>query len=236
MARKSPERPAKPVLGALSVEEARTFLIECANLPDADHQQRFNRWLVRWQHFFNFQTKVEDGTWRHRNIEKEQLVHFVPKVQQGLWRIWREQDSRQRDWYLFRLRDDYHRMIIRAENPDLFDPTASNAVSLLKLLERVSRDRGDNSHQRARLIEREMGSDLLQYVPKICPFEAALYWLQVNQRLMLCCPGPNCAAPYFFRSEKGQKFCSQQCADDSRRETKLRWWNESPNSPKNRIV
>jgi hypothetical protein len=238
MVRKSPVNPSNQVLGVLSLEEAQTFVLECANLPDPigmpKYLRHFDRWLRHWQHFFTFQTEGNDGIYRNQNIDKEKLVHFVPKVQQALWRIWREPDSRQRDWYLFRLRDDYHRMTIRAANPNLFDPTAPNAVNDLKHMERVSRDRGDNSYQRTRFLETQMGSDLFQYVPKLCPFEAALYWLQVNQRLMLCCPGPNCAAPYFFRSAKGQKFCSPECADPSRREAKLRWWNESANSPKNR--
>jgi len=46
--------------------------------------------------------------------------------------------------------------------------------------------------------ERIAGADLYEGVPRVCPFEAAVYWLQENQRLMVYCEGPDCAAPYFF--------------------------------------
>jgi hypothetical protein len=233
----SPKKTTDQVLGVLSVDEVKIFLMECANLPDPigypANRPRFDRWLRKWQRFFTFQSESEDGKWRTMEIPKEQLELFVPKVQIALWRIWVEQDARQRDWYFYRLRDEYHRMVVRAENPYLLNITDRDAVNHLLQLIRTSRDRGDNPPQRARFFETAMGTDLFGDVPRICPFEAALYWLQINQRLMLRCGGSDCAAPYFFRTEKGQKFCSPECADPARREAKLRWWNQSPNSPKN---
>lgn len=127
-------------------------------------------------------------------------------------------------------------MTARAENPQLLDITDRNAVNRLLQLERESHARRDDAGQRERFFETWVGTDLFEDVPRVCPFEAALYWLQNNQRLMLCCGGPTCAAPYFLRTEKGQKFCSPECADPARREAKLRWWNESPNSPKNQSI
>jgi hypothetical protein len=233
----SPEKAADQVLGTLSVEDVRNFLLDCVNLPDPigrpDNRRQFERWLRKWQRLFTFQSEGEDGKWRTMEIPREQLEQFVPKVQTALFRIWVEQNARQRDWYFYRLRENYHRMIVWAENPDLLDITDSQAVNHLGRLERASRSRGDNPGQRARFIERWMGAEEFEDVPRICPFEAAVYWLQTNQRLMLRCGGPMCAAPYFFKTEKGQKFCSPDCADPARREAKLRWWNQSPNSPKN---
>jgi|GEM_PF-7128989 len=216
--------------------------MECVNLPDplatidpirntpyahfSDESPHFERWLRKWQRLFTFQSEsaiVE--------IPREHLKQFVPKVRGALRRIWTEQDARQRDWFFYRLRDAYHRMVLRAENPSLLDVTDGQAV---KRLEWTSRARGDSPQQKVRLFETWMGEDLLEDVPRICPLEAALYWLQNNQMLMIRCGGPMCSAPYFFRTEKGQKFCSPECADPARREAKLRWWNESPNSPRNR--
>jgi hypothetical protein len=234
----SPKETVDHVLGVLSVSEAQTFLMECANLPDPigypDNRQHFERWSRRWRRLFTFQIEGEDDKYRTVEIAREQLETLVPKVQEALWRIWVEQDARQRDWYFYRLRDEYHQMIVRAENPGLFDITDKNAVKRLEQLEQTSRARRDNPAQRIRFLRTCMGADEFEQVPRVCPFEAALYWLQSNQRLMLRCGGPMCAAPYFFRTEKGQKFCSPECADPARREAKLRWWNESPNSPKNR--
>jgi hypothetical protein len=67
----------------------------------------------------------------------------------------------------------------------------------------------------------------LQDAPTIGPFEAAIYWAQSNQKLMLYCANPACAAPYFFRTEKGQRYCSPDCANPARKEAKLKWWNEN---------
>jgi hypothetical protein len=235
----SPKKAAHQVLGIWPEDDSKKFVMECVNLPDPidypPYRPHFERWLRRWQRLFTFQSEGEDGKWRTLEIPRERLERFVPKVQTALRRVWVEQDARQRDWYFYRLRDAYHRMIALAENPGLLDITDRNAVNRLLQLERDSRARGDDPGQRARFFQTRMAVDEFESVPRICPFEAAVYWLQTNQRLMLRCGGPMCAAPYFFRTEKGQKFCSPECADPARREAKLRWWNQSPNSPKNQL-
>jgi hypothetical protein len=232
---KSPQKATDQVLGAFSVEESNKFLLECLNLPTPidypEHRPHFERWLRRWQKLFTFHVE-EDGKWRTKLITREQLERFAPNVRTALRRIWDERDTRQRDWYFYRIRDEYNRMILRAENPDLLDLTEANAVQGLLELERESRARSDDPSQRVRFLEtRAAGADILDDVPRICPFEAAVYWLQVNQKLMVYCEGPTCAAPYFFREEKGQKYCSPECADPARREAKLRWWNENKKNP-----
>jgi len=65
-------------------------------------------------------------------------------------------------------------------------------------------------------------------------FEAAIYRLQVNHKLMLHCANPLCEAPYFSKADnaKRQTHCSPECADLARRTAKLKWWNE--NRKKNR--
>jgi hypothetical protein len=45
----------------------------------------------------------------------------------------------------------------------------------------------------------------LQEVPRISPFEAAVYWLQINQKLMAYCEGPVCPASYFFQNRERAK-------------------------------
>jgi hypothetical protein len=228
----SPKKAEHQVLGVWSKDEIQKFLMECVNLPDPisypPYRPHFERWLRKWQRIFTFQSEGKDGKWREVEIPRERLELFVPKMQAALYRIWSEQDVRQRDWYLFRLRDAYHHMIVRAENPDLLvDLTDRKAVNRLLELERTSHSRKDNPGQRARFFESWMGTELLEYVPRVCPFEASIYWLQINSGIMLRCGGPTCAAPYFFRTEKGQKYCSPECADPARRGAKLRWWNEN---------
>ena len=42
----------------------------------------------------------------------------------------------------------------------------------------------------------------------------------------LHCGNPNCAAPYFFATRKGQKYCTDSCAAYGQRLAKSRWWAE----------
>jgi hypothetical protein len=61
--------------------------------------------------------------------------------------------------------------------------------------------------------------------PDITPMEAALYHLQRIGDRARHCPNPECPAPYFIAMKKGQKYCSPDCAEPSRRESKRKWWN-----------
>jgi len=72
------------------------------------------------------------------------------------------------------------------------------------------------------------GDIVIGGAPPITPFEAAIFYFQTQlaPRRQLC-PHPMCPARYFFRTKKGQKFCSTKCADLARREAKRRWWNEN---------
>lgn len=254
---KSPEKRNDQVLGVLSVEEAKDFLVDSLNLPWAavdrpDNMSRhiryrhererspetpesyrsvFNVWLNRWQKFFTFRT--EDQV---RPIPRDQVEKFALKLRTVLRTIWYEKDPRQRDWFFYRLRDDYHRMIVHAEHPYLVDLTDPKAVERLIQLEHESRARGvADASQRAYFFERfAVGTDLLEDVPRPEAFEAAAYWLQVNQPLMVYCEGPTCPAPYFFRTEKGQRYCSPECAHPARRAAKLKWWNDNRKNQRKR--
>lgn len=209
----SPENATNKVLGALTDEEIKTFLMECANLPNPidypEHRPHFERWLRKWRRLFTFQIEDEDGERQTSQVPREQLELFAPIVRTTLCRLWGEQDARQRDWYCYRLRDAHRQMIRHLEGW------------------------GEKHIWGGPDTVKRLMDYALQDVPRICPFEAAIYWLQLNHALMIHCGGPLCGTPYFFRTERRQKFCSPECADPARRKAKLKWWNESPNSPKN---
>ena len=63
MQQNSPEKRTDQVLGMLSVEKIKSFLMECLNLPNPidypEHRPQFERWLKRWQRLFTF--RMEDG-------------------------------------------------------------------------------------------------------------------------------------------------------------------------------
>jgi len=120
-------------------------------------------------------------------------------VWQVLRDIWDTPDARRRDWLTFEVRAFYERCWTQARDP---------------------------IRHRVRGLFADVG--VFGCVPKITPFEAAMFHLQTRlTHRMLHCPNPECAAPYFFRAKKGQKFCSPECADPSRREQKRRWHREN---------
>ena len=59
--------------------------------------------------------------------------------------------------------------------------------------------------------------------PPLTPLEQALYYLQAQGRRSRRCANEECAAPYFFATRKNQKFCGEDCALPSKRESKRIW-------------
>ncbi|MFZ0915029.1 MAG: hypothetical protein WBQ76_13940 [Candidatus Korobacteraceae bacterium] len=215
MQRKSPTKSEDQVLGMLSVDETKAFLLDSINLPWAvdypEARPHFERWLKRWQRLFTYKAETEDAKWKTMQVPREPLELFAPIVRTTLCRLWGERDARQRDWYFYRLRDAHRQMVRHLEGWPENDAVWGGAKTVQRLLDYA-----------------------LQDVPRLSPFEAAVYWLQINQKLMVYCEGPVCPAPYFFRMEKGQKYCSPECADPVRRQAKLKWWNENRKSQRNK--
>src|SRR6266851_321002 len=77
-----------------------------------------------------------------------------------------------------------------------------------------------------RVVGHHMGREVIPGPPEVTPGEAALFHLTRIANRMRHCPNPDCSAPYFFRAlgKKVQKFCSPECGDPTRRESKRRWW------------
>jgi len=136
---------------------------------------------------------------------KKETYRVLDTVRAGLRKIWDVRDTRQRDWDICTLRGSYQK----------------------------SRTRED--HGLSDLFSDTTDNDFFPGLPRLTPFEAAMFYLQTGLvHRMLRCRNPECAAPYFFRTEKGQESCSPECADWSRKNYKLRWYQDSPKSSKNR--
>lgn len=64
-------------------------------------------------------------------------------------------------------------------------------------------------------------------VPPLTAFERAVYHFQRIAHKAKHCQNPECPAPYFLAKKKGQKYCTEDCAADSQKEYKRKWWNEN---------
>lgn len=222
------------VLGVISITEIKKYLTDSANLPWSvtypDYRPHFDRWMRRWGRLFMYRAEVDsqyDGpsleeilngdavpedksealeigaTTEQRQVPKEHLESFAVIVRTTLRRLWTEQDTRQRDWYCYRLRDVHRQMIRHLEGWH------------------------ENTEWGSKNTPQRQLDYVLQQVPEVSSFEAAIYWLQINYTLMLHCANPLCEAPYFFKADnaKRQVHCSPECADLARRAAKLKWWN-----------
>jgi len=61
--------------------------------------------------------------------------------------------------------------------------------------------------------------------PYSLPAVLALACVRHSDRFGIC-RNDQCAAPYFFRRRRDQRFCSQDCAWPAQKAAKLRWWNK----------
>lgn len=180
---------------------------------------RIERLLYEWANLPERATREADMRRRHPAYERivvrfpemfpfntaAETYRVLATVREGLRQIWNTPDARQRDWIIFTLRNLYQRSRTREE------------------------------HNVRDLFESQSSNDVFPPLPDLTAFEAAMIHLQNGLvHRMLHCPNPDCAAPYFFRGEKGQKSCSPECGDWLRRKSKLRWYHNAANSPKNR--
>ena len=63
--------------------------------------------------------------------------------------------------------------------------------------------------------------------PPVTPIEAAAFYFQRNASRAHRCVNPDCDAPYYLASKKGQKYCDEECAKPAKREAKRRWWSQN---------
>jgi hypothetical protein len=135
-----------------------------------------------------------------------------------LRRAWVAPDMRSREWFCFAARQLYAKLTAKISVSDwhatslqLSDILGSNdpAVPLAKFLsawwaQEALRDEPPPPNQ----------------------FESLVFHLQRNLNRALYCPNPECANPFFFARDKGQRYCSDKCAEFGQRQAKLKWWHE----------
>ena len=204
MAKKFPAESQPERLGATKdAERFERFLLDTVNLPNPiDYGEEgklgFARWCNLWGNKMTY--RANDG--RKSIAPREDLATLAPVVRTTLRRMWSEADTRQRDWYCFRLRDVYSLMVRHLEGwqPDVRWDLRKGRVA-------------------------QLTDYAVQDAPALSFFEESIVWAQGLSKRMLTCANPDCSLPYFFRTDKGkgQKY-RPECANAARRASKLKWW------------
>jgi len=144
-----------------------------------------------------------------------QQMEMAAGVAAYLRKAWDAPDLGQSDWYTWTAQSEYEYQAASAKH---------NVRPLGQVMERnehgtiVRRSAEDRAKIEAAIRETDEPPAVITSV------EAAIFYLRHNRDNALHCPNPECPAPYFFRSKKGQKFCSPECAKPSIRESKRQWW------------
>ena len=131
---------------------------------------------------------------------------LVAQVQDSLRAAWDAPDLRRREWFIFQARRSYHWSTV-------IDP-----------IETAMLNTGDER------ILQKLRSELAaarRAVPALTQFERVAYHFHRIADRARHCANPECPAPYFFASKKGQKYCSSKCSAPSQRDQKRRWWREN---------
>lgn len=135
-------------------------------------------------------------------ISGENVEYVVTQVRMLLQRAWKESDdARRRTWFLTLARELYARGCVSAAMP--FLPFYATFPGLPE---------GDAGKFDAALFYAQT-----KLAPKMQVCRAAIN-AQFNKALN------NCSTPYFFREEKGQKYCSTDCSDPVRDAGQRNYW------------
>jgi hypothetical protein len=219
--KKSSQEPKRQVLGVISAKRAEQMLTEWVNTDPSDLTENAKAKFL-WERFFRRYPEIPSVTvdsivpTTDTNFNRfRQQVKMALSVAGYLRRAWDAPDLRKSDWYTRAAQSEYEYL-------------AASARHGVTPLEEVMERNKDGTVVRRSAEDRAKIESALREIGEppavITPVEAATFYLQHNRDRALHCPNPECPAPYFFRTKKGQKFCSPECAKPSQRESKRQWW------------
>jgi hypothetical protein len=201
---KSSSKTGNQILGILSATRAERLLLDWANAPETEDFAEMSRaWHRRDPNDvtpLDLDRPYQRLSNRYPDVFPDQSrdsIKFARVFGMFLRKAWRASAGRERDWYLADAESISHR-----EREWLTGETEQGR-------HRIALDR------------------FKEPPPHPTPLEAALAYFRRSADRALYCPNPDCPAPYFFATRKGQKYCSSVCALPSQREAKRRWWNEN---------
>jgi hypothetical protein len=134
-------------------------------------------------------------------ISGKETVFVVNNVRMLLQRAWESDDVRKRTWFLTLARELYGRGCVSAAMP--FLPFYATFPGL--------------PEGKAAKFDAALSYAQSKLAPKMQVCRAAIM-AQTNKAAR------DCATPYFFREERGQKYCSTDCSDPVRDAGQRRYW------------
>jgi len=213
-------KSSKKILGVISASRAERMLAEWAN-TDLEGTQAFNVWDRLFRRYPEILGSAADQiipvSTRNRH-EFERHIGMANKVGEHLRRAWdAAPDLRRFEWHTWKALK-----IALMQDAWIANSKALNIPS--EQSEHLIGPYDKRAGYMAPLFTSLFDPD--EPPTAITPVEAAFFYLRHHPKAALHCPNPECPAPYFFRSKKGQKFCSPECAKPAQREAKRKWWNE----------
>jgi len=196
------------LLGGISMQAAERLLVSLANadfdLPTRLKAQTQKYWPDLWE-----QPGEKPEETEHRALL---ILH---KIWYYLRRFWEIQDPHARDWYIYRAREWYWLSRVHELQPEV----------IVKRAEIDAADTADKVRSASGWLN-VLVQSALDKAPDRTPFEESLFHLQNIAGKTRRCPNPNCQAPYFIATKKGQKFCSPECARPTLLASKREYWNK----------
>lgn len=211
---KSSRKSSRQILGVIPAARAEEMLVEWVNtnitelaLEDANAWER----LFRRYPEIPSVPAAEIVPVTEANFDRFQpQMEMADMVASYLSKAWDAADLRHFDWYTWKAQSEYaHEAACAKHNvpPSHVNPEKGNERDAIRRMAAAITE-GDEPPA------------------VITPVEAAIFHLRHNRKRALHCPNPECPAPYFFATKKGQKYCSPECAKPAQREAKRKWWDE----------
>jgi len=171
------------------------LLTEWANIPDP-HTQNGDESIARLIRRFPdlFPSSDPKLIYEHWGT--------VQGVRKYLIKAWDSADPRNRDWYIFKVRDTYR-------------------FNVVEMPAHRKLPGGD--------IPSPEEFEVLNEPPPLTLLERAMVYFQRNADRARHCKNKDCPAPYFFAppKKKGQRYCSVKCAKAGLLKQKRDWWKQN---------
>jgi hypothetical protein len=200
-------REGDQLLGGISAEGAERLLTSLANadleLKTRLRAQTQKYWADLWERAGESPEQTE-----------ERAVAILRRVRRYLRDFWVTQDPHARDWYIHRAREWYWASRIQ------LDPDVNRRREGLDTAATADAARSASAWLNKTI------TLALDKAPDRTPFEESLFHLQSIAGKARYCPNPQCQAPYFIASKKGQKFCTPECARPTLLASKRNYWNQ----------